>query len=292
MKIGYIKTMGWLFLCSAALLCSCDMNDDHSESRHYQLTVKAIDPDYEGIANNVALYFFNGNRQLEKIVPCALDKESDIIGDFKEYTVIGLGSSMQLPTIALGTTIDQAQIVLSETPLTNNIAADSLGDIFHGRIDLKADCSDVNEIVWIRRKVAALTIITRNIQSELNTTDEDFSYAVKHTSGTLDFEGKLKGDKVSYHPKSNINPINKNLVAPMFYTFPLQDEDEFSIDIYKGKNLINTYSTDKDEKQMLLKEGKHTVVLIDFKGTTGDGFLDVTCTLKDWKDDNISEGFN
>lgn len=174
---------------------------------------------------------------------------------------------------------------MSTTPFTNNQVASSIGDIFYGRIDLtgdNAECKSTSQLtdnsnknmVWIRRKVAALTIVTRNLQSELNTTDEDFSYVVRQTYGTLDFGGTLKGDKVAYHPASHINSVNKDLVAPMFYTYASQDDDGFCIDIYKGAELVGTYCTDKDEQQMLLKEAKYTVVLIDFKNKDSGGYLE------------------
>lgn len=293
MKTGYIKTVGWLLLCSAALLCSCDGDDDQDGSRHYRLTVKSIDPDFENIKEHVALYFFDENRKLDKIVPCELDKESDIKGAYnKKYTVIAFGYSSDMPVIPLGTQIEQARITLSESSFADNIVADSPGDIFYGRVDLKGGCSNVKDIIWIRRKVAALTIITRNLQSQLNTTDVDFSYIVRQTYGTFDFEGKFNGNKVAYHPESYINSFDHDLVAPKFYTYPSYESGGFSIDIYKGTSLIATYSADSDERQMLLKEGKHTVVFIDFNNLGNDGFLDITCTQKDWVDDNINEGFN
>lgn len=296
MKTGYITIICWLLLCSATLLSSCIKEDDRGTTKHYRLTVKAIDSDSEYIRDNVFLYFFDGNGILEKIVKCELNTECDVEGAYKNrYSVIAFGYSadMQVPVIPLGTSIEESQIVLPTSTFANNIIAASPGDIFYGRVDLKEDCSDVKELIWMRRKVATLSIITRNLQSELNTTDEDFSYVVKQTYGTFDFNGVLEGNKVAYHPASHFNPVNKDLVAPMFYTFPSQGNDGFCIDIYKGSSLIQSYCTDKDENQLLLKEGQHTEVLIDFhKNDDGSAQLNVTCVLKDWTDNGINEGFN
>lgn len=295
MKTGNIKTTVWLLLCSAILLFSCDRDYDKNDSKHYLLTVKAIDPDSENVKDNVSLYFFNQDRKLTQVATGSLDQQADVEAPYnKKYTVIAIAHSaeMQLPSIALGTTMADAQIILNESSFANKTVADSPGDIFYGSIDLEDGCGSVKEVIWVRRKVAALTIITRNIQDQLNTTDQDFSYLVRQTYGTLDFEGKFKGNKVNYHPKSYISTTNKDLVASKFYTYPSQADDGFSIDIYKGETLINTYSTDKDESSLLLKEGKHTVVIIDYKDNGGQGFLDVTLKLQDWSDDNINEGFN
>lgn len=295
MKTGYITTIGCLLLCSSALLWSCDRDDDHRESKHFRLTVKATDPDPENVKDNLYLYFFDGERKLEKVVKCALDVESDIpVTPGSQYTVIAFGYSkeMQPPTIPQGTVIEDAQIVLPTQTFANNVVADSPGDIFYGTFEFNAGCEDEKETIWIKRKVAALTITTRNLQAGLNTTDEDFSYVVRQTYGTLGFNGKLKGDKVSYHPKSYFTPTKHNLIAPMFYTHASQDEVGFCIDIYKGTSLIKSYCTDGEAEPMLLKEGKHTEVLIDFSNAVNDGSLDVTCVLKDWVGDNIEEGFD
>lgn len=296
MKTGNITTIGWLLLCSATLLFSCDRDDKKDVPNHYLLTVKAVDQDLENIKDNVSLYFFNGEQKLEKTVQCQLDTEIDIEGSVKKpYSVVALGHSadMTFPVITPGTSIEDAKIILETSIFANNTIAKSPGDIFYGRLELTGDCEDAKEIIWIRRKVAALSISTRNIQSALNTTDEDFSYIVRETSGTMDFNGNLKGDKVNYRPASGFNVNNKNLVAPMFYTYAKQDEDSFCIDIYKGTVLIKTFCTDSSENPMLLKEGKHTAVLIDFGSNVGgNGVMNVSCVLKDWVDDNINEGFN
>lgn len=300
MKAGYIKIIGWLLFCSIALLggsCIGDDDDDGCEGKtgHYRLTVKTIDPDSENIKENVSLYVFDHTHQLIKVVKCDIDLEADIeLEPSEQYSIVALGHSPETPApaITLGISMKDAQIILPTSDFASHTVATSPGDIFYGRIDIKNNDKNVRETVWIKRKVAALAIITHNIQSQLNTTDVDFSYVVRQTNGTLDFEGKLKGEKVAYHPESYINSTNHDLVAPMFYTFALEEEDGFCIDIYKGAALIKTYCTDKEEQKMMLKEGKRTVVYIDFNNTATDGFLDITCILKDWTDDDINEGFN
>lgn len=313
MKTRYTAIIGCLLLCSASVLFSCrDCDDDHSSesTKSYLLTVKAIDSDYQNIQDNVSLYVFDKAYKLKKVVKCNLDTESNIDVPLNEqYTIVALGHSVDMadPAIPMETLIEDAQIVLSTDVFADKVVATSPGDIFHGTIEIKnegTECGEVTRskattsednkgVVWIKRKVAALTIITRNIQSELNTTDEDFSYVVRQTSGTLDFKGNLKGDKVNYHPASHFTTTNRDLVAPLFYTYASDNDDGFCVDIYKGTTLLQSYCTDSDENPMLLKEGKHTVVLIDYRDNSngGEGFLNVTCKVQDWHDDNIGEEF-
>lgn len=310
MKTGYIKIIGCLLVCSTALSCSCRDDDEgpREQTKHYRLTVKAIGPDSENVRDNVYFYLFDDGDKLAKVVKGNLDQEADIeLARKSKYSAVALGYSPEtpVPNIPLGTSIEDAQIILSTKDFVGNKVATSPGDIFHGIIELKEnanpECPDIPgaadtaQIVWIKRKVAALTIIARNLQSELNTTDEDFSYVVRQTSGTLDFRGNLKGDKVAYHPTSHFSTTNHDLVAPMFYTYPSASDEGFAVDIYKGNTLLKSYFGDNEESPMLLKEGKHTVVFIDFRKDAtdnGDGFLDVTCKVLDWTDTNINEGFH
>lgn len=312
MKTRYIAIIGCLLLCSSTMLSSCrDCDDDHSgdNTKRYRLTVKTIDSDYQNIQDNVSLYVFDKAYKLKKVVKCNLDTEADIEVPLNEqYTIVALGHSADMadPAIPMETLIEDAQIVLSTNVFADKVVATSPGDIFHGTIELKNEDTECDEItrsetttsdankgvVWIKRKVAALTIITRNIQSELNTTDENFSYVVRQTSGTLDFKGNLKGDKVNYHPASHFTTTNHDLVAPLFYTYASDKDDGFCIDIYRGTTLLQSYCTDSEENPMLLKEGKHTVLFIDYRNSNGgDGYLNVICKVQDWKDDNIGEEF-
>lgn len=78
MKTGNIKTTVWLLLCSAILLFSCDRDYDKNDSKHYLLTVKAIDPDSENVKDNVSLYFFNQDRKLTQVATGSLDQQADV----------------------------------------------------------------------------------------------------------------------------------------------------------------------------------------------------------------------
>lgn len=298
MKTGHITIIGWLLLFGVTLLFSCIKNDEPETSRHYRLTIKAIDPDSESIKNNVILYFFDSDQKLEKTSKVSIDTESTIDGlNRKQYTIIAVGYSaeMQLPVIEPGTTIAEAKIELTKGTFANHTIATSPGDILHGTLAVQAGCDEVNQTIWIKRKVAALTIITRSLQSELATTDENFSYVVRETHGTLGIDGQFKGDKVAYHPTSSFANVNKDLVAPKFYTYPLNENDQLNLDIYKDTTLNKSYTIKTDQPQSLLKEGKHTVLILDYKKDSisgDDALLNVTIRVLDWIDSDINEGFN
>lgn len=294
MKISYYKTIAVSFVLSTFLLSSCTGEDaECKNTKLLHLTTRSVDSDPDDIKNDVKLYFFNSDHKLEKIVKTTLNAETENDGA-KDYTIIAMGysSDVEQPNIALGTPIDEAEIILSTTSFDDVNVSVTSGDIFYGRLEVKKEDRNVKEIIWLRRKVAALTLITKNLKSELSTTDEDFSYVVRETYNTLDFEGTFKGEKISYKPNTYFSPGKENFIAPMFYTYASSPEDQtIYIDIYKGNVLIKTYSVDKEDEPKILSEGKHTIVIIDFTNNGNDGSMNITCTVNDWLDGDITEGF-
>lgn len=314
MKTIYTMIVGSLLLSGTTLLASCDCDDenDRDMTKHYMVTVKSVESDFDTVKDNVSLYVFDNASKFTKLAQTTLDKATDLALEHgKSYTVVAVPHSadMQLPSFAYGTLLQDAQIVLATSVFAdNNNVATSPGDLFHGTISLvdnDLDCGGTSgkteweainpitegRVLWTKRKVAALSIIARNIQTALSTTDTDFSYVVRQTSGAMDLSGALKGAKVVYHPASHFSTTNKDLIAPMFYTYASQPEDGFTLDIYKGNLLIRSYTTDIDENPYLLKEGKHTIVLIDFSGTDSGIQMNVTLSVEDWSDGSIEENF-
>lgn len=314
MKTKYTMIVGSLLLSCATLLASCVRDDEYDRdmTKHYRLTVKAVDSDFDAVKNNVLLYVFDDESKFTKLVQTTLDKDIDLaLERGKSYTVVALPHSadMPLPTLVSGALIHDAHIVLATSVFAdNNNVATSPGDIFYGTISLidddpicrdargKADTEIVgptseHQVIWARRKVAALTVIARNVQAALGTTDTDFSFVVRQTYGAMDLNGTLKGSKVVYHPASHFSTTNKDLIAPMFYTYAWQSEDGFTLDIYKGNSLLKSYTTDGDENPYLLKEGKHTVVLIDFGSTESGAQMNVSFSVMDWGYGSIEESF-
>lgn len=290
--------VSWIFVGSFAWLTSC-VNDDNDDcpKKSDILTVKAIDSDSENVKDNVGVYLFDENLKLEKVINSKLETDIEIErAPTKKYTVVGFAHTADspLPTIPLGTPIDQAQLVLQQASFASIPVATSPTDLFHGTLELSGTPTSDKKVVWVKRKVAALTIITRNLQAALQTTDTDFSYVVTETYNALDFTGTLKGDKVSYHPASHFSTTNKDFIAPMFYTYASDAPDGFCINIYKGTTLLRTYCADAEEAPLLLQEGKHTVAWINYAADSGnnDGVFAVTLNVLDWGDANIDEGFN
>lgn len=298
MKKSHLGMVSWILVSSFAWLSSCvDEDNDDCAKKSDVLTVKAIDSDSEKVKDNVGIYLFDENLKLEKIIQSKLNVDVEIErAPTKKYTVVSFAHTADspLPVINLGTPINQAQIALQKGSFAGITTATSPADLFHGTLELAGTPTPEKKVVWARRKVAALTIITRNLQSALHTTDTDFSYVVTETYHALDFTGTLKGDKVSYHPDAHFSATNKDFIAPMFYTYASTAPGGFCISIYKGTTLLRTYCTDKEETPLLLQEGKHTVVWIDHADNSGnnDGAFDVTLKVMNWGDTNIDEGFN
>lgn len=291
MKTSYYKIIAVL-LSLSMLLLSCDGDDNCASSRILRLTTKTVESDPDNIKDKVRLYFFDQYDKLEKVINTTLNTEIETAGG-KDYTIIAMGysSDVQEPTIPLGTLIDDAKIILSTTSFGSVNVSPSSGDIFYGQLILKKEDRFVDEIIWLKRKVAALTIITKNLQPWTHTTDEDFNYVVRETKGTLDFRGNFNGDKVAYKPNSSFNSDKQYFIAPVFYTYASTDESMFYIDLYKGNTLIQTHNLDKSLEPQLLNEGKHTIVFIELPDQGVGSKINVTITVKDWIDGTITEGF-
>lgn len=296
MKKSHLRVVSWIFVGSFAWLSSCVKEDNDDCAKQCDvLIVKAIDSDSESVKDNVGVYLFDENLKLEKTINSKLDTNINIErASTKKYTAVCLARTADspLPIIPLGTSIDQAQLVLQRTNFAGIPVATSPTDLFYGKLELSGTAACDEKIAWVKRKVAALTIITRNLQSALHTTDTDFTYLVTETYDALDFSGTLKGNRISYHPASYFNITNKDLIAPIFYTYSSANLEGFCISIFRGTNLLRTYCADKEEAPLLLQEGKLTVVLIDYVDDNNNGALNVTVRVLNWGDTNIDEGFN
>lgn len=293
MKMSYHKAIAIFLSLSVFMLSSCIKSDECEECNNILITTQSIDSDSDNIKNNIRLYFFTQDKKLEKIVSTTLNAEIKQERD-KEYTIIAVGYSQNArqPDIKIGTSITDADITLSTTAFANIQVSESSEDIFYGRLTITKDCESEKEIIWLKRKVAALTIITQNLQTGLHTTDTDFNYIVRETYGTMDFAGNFTGAKIAYKPDVYFNPTKK-FIAPMFYTFPLTQADQLYIDIYKGTTLVKTYTIDKKDEPNLLQSDKHTIVIISFSdGEGGGSAMDVTCTVKDWLGADLDETFD
>lgn len=128
MKKSHLRVVSWIFVGSFAWLSSCVKEDNDDCAKQCDvLIVKAIDSDSESVKDNVGVYLFDENLKLEKTINSKLDTNINIErASTKKYTAVCLARTADspLPIIPLGTSIDQAQLVLRSG--TIGVAADLL----------------------------------------------------------------------------------------------------------------------------------------------------------------------
>lgn len=294
MKKSHIGIVSIVLTYCTLLFTSC-IDEDYKENCNKRyLVARTTDVEPDTIKNNVAFYIFDENKKFESVITTGLDKEVEFDKpSANKYTVVcfGYAPEARMPVLQKGTYLTDARIMLDVSIIGNDTLATSPYELFYGMIDITQESDPVNTC-WIKRKISALTIITHHLQSALSTTDTDFTYLVRRTYRTLNFDGTFEGEKVMYKPAVRFNTNNKDFIAQMFYTFPSFEEEGISIDIYKANKRIATYNPTLDGNPVLLQEGKQTTIWIDFNNEGNDGQMNVTCKVEDWKKVNINEYFD
>lgn len=242
--------------------------------------------------NKVILFIFDENNRL-------LDYRRTSPGQVMELTYSGhrrlnavawanLDGQMDLSALSSQTPLENAKVQLAErVQLSDGKYAYSPNDLFQGKkeLNLTIDTQNRPDVLIIGRKVAAIRITTRHLKEFVGTTDYDFTYRVRGSKNTFDFNGNLLGDDRNYLPVSSFNPANE-FVAPAFLVFPNQTDKKIAVDIYKGDNLIYTMDTDGNGLPIRAERGKLLDLIIDFSAGTN-----VTISIKDWDDKEIDQEF-
>lgn len=184
--------------------------------------------------------------------------------------------------------LEKAKIQLTDRPdLSDGKYALSPSDLFFGSkaLDMSMNTQEQPDILIINRKVAAVRIVAKHLKEYTGTTDSDFTYRVKGSKNTFDFNGNLTGDDRGYLPECSFNDKNE-LLAPAFLVFPSQTGKNVSVDIYKESNLI--YTIDMDNKGLPLKTeaGKLLDIVVDFSSE-----VNVSIAIKDWGTTDINQEF-
>lgn len=295
MKKSHIGIVGLVLVYCVSLFSSCedDDNDDKRCAKRH-LVARTIETDPDTIKDQVVFYIFDKNNKLESVINSGLDKEVEfepLTADTYTVVCFGYAPNTVKPVLETGTNLTDAHLILNTSVVGADTIAVSPYDLFHGTLSLDAKNENLNTC-WVKRKVAALTIITHNLQSSLSTNDTDFDYVVRRTHKSLNFSGTYESDKVAYKPTTHFNADNKDFIAPMFYTYPSTEGEGLSIDLYKTGKKIATFNPTLDETPVTLQEGKHTTVWIDYNNEGNNGTMAIKCTIEEWNKQNINGGFN
>lgn len=232
------------------------------------------DPD---VVRDLSLYVFDKDKRfLEQLRTYIGEPLQIYYPDQDELYVVSWGNldggTVELPPLTRGTPMHEAYIRLldapqeqrSKAPATRSIAM-SPSDLFYScdEIYLKTGTTTTYKLV-MNRKVSAMAVTIRNLQSYANRYDDDYSLVVRDTYNTLDFYAQLRGDKVGYAPAAAFNQ-KKELIAPLFNLLPSHAEGVVEIDVYHGDELITTVKNDSQGQPFKAEAGKVLNVLVDFR---------------------------
>jgi len=241
------------YILSICLLCcivsSC-IKEDMEGCRHFALTVKAVSADGEDInidsLHSLSVFMFKDNAFLG-MLPAGSDGlyqlgyDKDASFTFVAWANLN-ADSLNMSKISVGTKIEDALVQLKQDGGYNL----SCSDLFYARKDFLATRSsgaqeDTAALV-LKRTVSSLTITTKHLEQYFGKSSS-YRYEVRGTKNTLNFLGELTGDNASYSPISYFE-TSRNFIAPAFHVFPSGDNDQISVDIYRGDTRIFTANTD------------------------------------------------
>lgn len=266
---------------------------------HY-LVVRSLDANNgeitgTGAVKEVVLYMFDQNRNYFKTVICEESQQVSLTHptQMDHITVVGWGNSaggnQVMPQLAIGTPLAKALVTLKK-----NISENSLGfsispdDLFYGTTDISFirlnDNSDVVHDLFVKRKVASMSVVIGGLQQWYGTEDTDFTFLVHGTRESLDFNGSIAGNDTFYKPPVSMD-ANGWISSGIFNTFASGDAPVY-IDIYKGTKKIYTVYADGHGVPLRLSEGLLLNVLIDFRGEIRVGF-----TITNWGEIDINQEF-
>lgn len=277
-------TAGILLLTGLLWGCIKDNRDNCYTS--YQLIVKTTESDSvgDGDINNVVLFIF--------------DKEQKFIGSMAtgidQVTTLPYPSNDELYIVAWGNINSGHQSLSAPVPgvLPGDISLkltmkdethfNSPDDLFQGARSVQRNTKNSGpDILLIKRKIANVTVVARGLQAYLNTTDEDFTYIVRGTGGTLDLNGVLLGEEVYLNPDATFNP-SQEFVTPPFHVLPSQ---HLVVDLYKADQLILSVDQDAGGNPLVAPEGKKLTITIDFSGN-----IHITISIDDWEQTEVTGG--
>lgn len=285
----YMPFSGYLtatILLLTGLLWGC-IKDSRSDCYNsYQLVVRTIESDSVrgGDLGEVVLFIF--------------DQQQKFIGSMKtainQVTALSYPSNDELYVIAWAN-IDGGNELLSD-PIPGQIPGDiqlkltmkddryafSPDDLFQGAkaIDQKVRNTQP-DVLWVKRKIANVTVVGRGLQGYLNTTDEDFTYVIRGSAGTLDLNGNLVGNEIHLQPDAIFNQ-NQEFRTSAFHVFPTA---HLAVDVYKADQLVYTLDRDVAGNPIVAPEGKKLTIIIDFSDN-----IVVKISINDWVQTDVTGG--
>lgn len=278
--------------CLCALPTGC-VREDVDGCLQYSLSVKVVDADgnditSSGTVTSVELYLFNADGFV-RLIPKGTS--TDYVFAEEEgsaLTLVAWGNlkadSLNIPQLAVGTSLEDAQIQLLQRLNGNDLPST---DLFYSRLELSDSTTTTRGIsqttatLVLQRLSASMSIRTYSFTNHFGETQDGDTcrVVVRGAGNSINFLGKLTGGDAGYEPDIRENSTG-DLYAPSFRIFPTEEGGSLAIDIYQGSTLLFTTSTDDEGDALQASSGNHLSVSIDFANAKAK----ITVSVTNWED--------
>ena len=286
--------IGWLPLLSGVLMCvSCSVREQVENCQQYALTVKAVDVTGNdltgtGTVTSVDIYLFSEERFVRR-VPSGTSADFLFAHDkAATLTLVAWGNlkadSLEVPEIAAGTPIEQAQLSLRRKESGYNLP---ITDLFYSRQDVSATPAKTRGIteesitLVLERRAAGMSVRTRYFTDQYDKAQGTCHFVIRGTGTALNFLGQAVGSGAGYEPVSATDQQGDTFAAP-FRVFPTEASQQIEIDLYQGEKLLMSVVNDSQGKPLHAVQGEQMNVEIDFR----NAIAQVTVTVEEWGEMN------
>lgn len=284
--------VGWfnlsrLFMLS--LLMQACVREQTDDCVQYEMKISAVDPQgvdvtSSGIVTSINLYLFDDNGFV-RIIP-QNSSSSFILGTEKSkvLTLVAWGNlkgdSLKLPSLSVGTSLQNARIKLLQSTEGYNLPTT---DLFYSRREInnvatRSMQSDTVKLI-MERLVSALSVRVSHPEEYFGDV-ADLYIVVRGTGTSLNFMGETSEDEAGYAPGMKQLTGADEWVTPLFRIFPTDENRQIFIDLYRENNLLMTITTDDYGNVLRALPGKETYVTVDFRYAR----MHVFFSVKPWED--------
>lgn len=177
------------------------------------------------------------------------------------------GDSLKKPSLAIGTSLKDAQIGLLQTKSGYNLPVTDLfyarRELTSGNLSTRGMQSDTVRLV-MNRISAALAVKVSHSQEYFGSAEEKLHIVVRGTGNTLNFLGEPWGQEGGYVPTMTAIQEKDEWVAPLFRIFPTQEDYKILVDLYRNDKFLFTISTDDEGNLLKAVPGMETYITVDF----------------------------
>lgn len=272
------------------LLTACIKEDLSDCTVPYTFTVRAYDSSGQQLSGSevadVALYVFNGRRLFVRSIEAQVGEAVTVeVPDDDDIHIVGWGNlgggSENCVPPNPGDHMDVCRVNLIPQTRATAFALPPV-DLFRGAITVSKAEQRGEKILSLYREVGSMAVMVRNLAGA----DGDYRVVVHETPSSIDFYGRLSGDKVGYRPGgalSTTGGVRQYYVAP-FNLLPR--EQGMRIEVYRDERLLANVSDDSGGLPIVVQKDRLTNVLIELRES-----VSVTVSITDWGEQQMWKEF-